>query len=370
MWYKIETPSGSYWTPFPEAGHEFIYPNWFDDSANFHPQALAKYRENADKICQQDAYRKILESRGGVSFAGGAMGLVMTADKVTSDAPQENPPPGYFRYLEGTWKTPERLMLAQQRNDEKPVVMSEGVFESVREDIQNFVDAKPIYEDAGAHYRMGILAYGPPGNGKSTLIRQILNDHPALKTAVKITCPKLPEQQFLEQLSALEAIKVFIFEELYMAVKEPKEMARMLNFLDGEDSVRGAIILATTNYPEKLPGNIIDRPSRFDKLYRFGLPNGKERKALMSKILGRTATSEEVNATTGFSAAYVREAALQARVKRLPVSEVVKALRKRMEEIKKDFSSRAPIGLHGKHDFSDGEGPEDKAQGAKPEEST
>ena len=41
-----------------------------------------------------------------------------------------------------------------------------------------------------------------------------------------------------------------------------------------------------------------------------------------------------------------------------------------MEEIKKDFSSRAPIGLHGKHDFSDGEGPEDKAQGAKPEEST
>lgn len=335
-WYRANTPSGPYWTPDPPASHRYLYPDLFSDEGKF---------ANPDKI--QDTYRKLIDKDPGVEIMRDSGGLVFQTYSAKSNLPEEVPPGGYYRFMKGSYSTPERLKAAQVRQGEDPVVMSEGVFQSVRHDITRFAESRPLYEQVGAHYHMGILMYGPPGNGKSTLIRQVLGDLPVLKDAIKITCSsELPSPSFLESLSSLPALKILIFEELYWAIKEEGKLTRMLNFLDGEDSVSGAIVLATTNCPELLPGNIVDRPSRFDKLYRFGSPNGAERAALLTKILSRPPTNGEVHATRGFSAAYVREAAIKSVIDKISVEQASQELRARMREIKKDFSQRSPIGLN------------------------
>jgi ATP-dependent 26S proteasome regulatory subunit len=53
----------------------------------------------------------------------------------------------------------------------------------------------------------------------------------------------------------------------------------LLNELDGFADNEGVVVIASTNHPEKLDPAILDRPSRFDRKYRFDLPALPERLA-------------------------------------------------------------------------------------------
>jgi ATP-dependent 26S proteasome regulatory subunit len=89
-----------------------------------------------------------------------------------------------------------------------------------------------------------------------------------------------------------------------------------LNELDGFSDNSGIVVLATTNYPERIDPAIIDRPSRFDRKYLFDLPSTEERLAFLERWarglepdmrpsverLGRTAEK-----TRDFSFAYLKE---------------------------------------------------------------
>jgi ATP-dependent 26S proteasome regulatory subunit len=75
-------------------------------------------------------------------------------------------------------------------------------------------------------------------------------------------------------------------------------------------------VLATTNHPGKLDPAILDRPSRFDRKYHFQLPAGPERLAYIMKWnsdlqldlqVSENGAAEVVNATEGFSFAYLKE---------------------------------------------------------------
>ena len=89
-----------------------------------------------------------------------------------------------------------------------------------------------------------------------------------------------------------------------------------LNQLDGFERNHGMIILATTNYPDRIDSAIIDRPSRFDRKYHFPLPTLAERQEYLSswqqQLCAETKWKpEEVEAsasrTDGFSFAYLKE---------------------------------------------------------------
>jgi ATP-dependent 26S proteasome regulatory subunit len=52
--------------------------------------------------------------------------------------------------------------------------------------------------------------------------------------------------------------------------------------MDGFERNQGLIVLATTNYPERIDSAIIDRPSRFDRKYHFALPPLVDRRVYLS----------------------------------------------------------------------------------------
>jgi AAA+ superfamily predicted ATPase len=96
----------------------------------------------------------------------------------------------------------------------------------------------------------------------------------------------------------------------------PENRSYFLNELDGFAANVGIVTLATTNYPERLDPSILDRPSRFDRKYTFGLPERSERLAyitmwnatLQETLRISDATVHKLGeATEGFSFAYLKE---------------------------------------------------------------
>ena len=71
---------------------------------------------------------------------------------------------------------------------------------------------------------------------------------------------------------------IIVLEDLDSLVRDDNR-AYFLNELDGFERNDGILVLATTNHPERIDAAIVDRPSRFDRKYAFGLPAQEQRRA-------------------------------------------------------------------------------------------
>ena len=94
-----------------------------------------------------------------------------------------------------------------------------------------------------------------------------------------------------------------------------------LNQLDGFEENHGLIVLATTNHPERIDVAIVDRPSRFDRKYHFGLPSKTEQQTFLESWRQRLSqetlwqadeVAAVVSVTEGFSFAYLKELVVSA----------------------------------------------------------
>jgi ATP-dependent Zn protease len=113
---------------------------------------------------------------------------------------------------------------------------------------------------------------------------------------------------------------MLVFEDLDALVKAEFRSA-LLNEMDGFADNSGIVTLATTNHPEKLDPALIERPSRFDRKYLFGLPAIADRRAYIAhwncSLKPALRASEDAvdriaGRTEGFSFAYLKELFLSA----------------------------------------------------------
>jgi len=129
--------------------------------------------------------------------------------------------------------------------------------------------------------KLGILLYGPPGTGKTGTITAIANylnrdiiTYSNISFLSKTTFDIIGNSvlvldefdYILSRPSEFETEKKDMsFKELELRRKEKTddEMNKFLKFLDGLESVPNRVIIATTNYPEKI-NPVFLRPGRFD----------------------------------------------------------------------------------------------------------
>lgn len=91
----------------------------------------------------------------------------------------------------------------------------------------------------------------------------------------------------------------------------------LLNELDGFAVNDGLLTIASTNHPERLDPSLLHRPSRFDRKYRFELPELDLRRRYLEAWSAKTISpvSAEVLAraaelSNGFTFAYLKEVGL------------------------------------------------------------
>lgn len=179
------------------------------------------------------------------------------------------------------------------------------------EDVQNFFNCADKYRASNLHHKRGALLFGPQGAGKTTSINQVLLSLKS-KDGIGIIVPAhtnaLDELQRVQEAVGDRPL-VVIFEEITERLREDR--SSILSFLDGQFSTKNTYFIATTNYPEELPANLIDRPGRFDILLEYGNPTIDQIRSFIKQTTQHEITSDEEELFKGYSWAYVREIVTQ-----------------------------------------------------------
>lgn len=195
------------------------------------------------------------------------------------------------------------------------LILDPSIIARVDAEIVRFFTAPvaELYASLNVPYRRGVLLYGPPGNGKTSLIRLlgarlpgipgfVLRPHAGFDTddlegVFEKWCELAPASLVIEDLDwLLKDVNVSTF----------------LNLLDGLNSPtdKGLLLLATTNHPDRLDPAVNNRPGRFDVVMELTRPSQELRRIYFSrKLPGSTDVlfDQIARATHGLSFAHLQE---------------------------------------------------------------
>jgi len=225
-------------------------------------------------------------------------------------------------FSDGRWSKSEELFDSIQSTSLDNLVLPSALKDEVRENVQGFFGAQATYARYGLPWKRGLLFLGPPGNGKTHMIKGLANELevPCLYVrnfTSRYGTPHLNIDTCFAKARDL-APCLLILEDLDSLVDDENRSA-FLNEMDGFYSNRGILTLATTNHPERLDPAILDRPSRFDRKFTFELPAEKERRRYLARQndglepalrMDDAAIDEAARRTEGFSYAYLKELVL------------------------------------------------------------
>lgn len=207
---------------------------------------------------------------------------------------------------------------------------SEYFFEKLSIDIKEIIDFKDTiqhtiinefdkfwllkseYISRGESHKRGYLLHGPPGGGKTCLISLLMDKFINSGNVIFRYNENLAKLIYnFRQIEPDRKIMVII-EDIDAIIEHKDDEQTLLQYLDGSIPHVNTIVIATTNYPEKLPDRLINRPSRFDRVEYIGLPTDEHRRIYINnkarKLLDdETIVDKIVEDTKGFSLAYVKE---------------------------------------------------------------
>ncbi len=227
-------------------------------------------------------------------------------------------------FEEGYWSKNEELFESIKDATLENLILEGTLKEEITADLEHFLKSQDTYRHYGVPWKRGIIFIGPPGNGKTHMVKALINQLQQPCLYVKSFKSRYDTEQasiraVFERARAV-APCLLVLEDLDTLVNDDNR-AFFLNELDGFASNDGIMIIATTNHPSELDPAIMDRPSRFDRKYHFNLPGTAQRRAYLAMWNARLqddlrlsdeGLAQVARATHGFSYAYLKELVLSA----------------------------------------------------------
>ena len=186
-------------------------------------------------------------------------------------------------------------------------------------DISKFWKSEDVYKKYNRVFRRNYLLYSAPGTGKTSLINlmceELINDYDGV--VFNLTTEEQIEH-FPDAVKRIRRIEpnrkiIAIIEDIDGFTQASNRLnTLLLNILDGNLKLGGLVTIATTNHIEYLEERYTNRPSRFDMVVEFPLPNAESRKIFIQKTvceddLSKINLDEWVEKTEGFTIDHINE---------------------------------------------------------------
>ena len=235
------------------------------------------------------------------------------------------------------------------------IFLNDDTLNEFQQDVKGFLEDETFYN--GKEYKRGSLLYGNPGNGKTSCITWAAT----LFDKVFVVPPDCAAPEVGRNINLMcqeSESKLIVIEDLDSL---NENTADLLNFVDGTVRINKAYFIGTTNYPEKLHANILDRPSRFDLFIEVSRPDEASREKLLRHHLPNL-TEEQyklyAKKTKGLNASYFQEIPILLHRRQLPGKEltidaIIEKCKKRTKLVKsKDFKddNSDTLGFKGNED--------------------
>ena len=202
----------------------------------------------------------------------------------------ELPPGAYTIKIERSYSGDVIIVTKVKVEDKHLIALEQPEENYINNILDQFCSKKKQFAELKIAYKTGILLYGVPGGGKTSILVSVIRKVESLGGVCFLMKSVGDLYHFDDFYKTVyrkiepDRLILNIFEDIDgMAGGESETV--LVNILDGIGDCNNVINIATTNYTERLSDRVINRPGRFDRRIEIKSPSYENReKYLMMRL--------------------------------------------------------------------------------------
>ena len=226
--------------------------------------------------------------------------------------------------------------------------------------IKKFYQSRELFKKWNFNHKRGILLHGVAGGGKTSLISSIINFACNEIEGVAFYVPSVETfNVYKNYISTVfremepETPIIMIIEDIdsyFSGAGTTSYESNLLNTIDGVENKDNILYLATTNYPEKLPDRIYNRPGRFDLKIEIKTPCDESREfyltnKILAEHLSKIDLKKWVRDTDGMTIVQLSELVKAVFLLELDYKDVLKSLKDKKIPSSLKYVKSDPVGF-------------------------